>query len=113
MLWTRNGVILPIDGQKYKVYQTVTSRASSTYENWLQIQLCSSPHDHTGNYTCIVSNVFGTSSGSTLIVGKLVVSHNYSGCVISVDTAKFCIIIARICHGKFLIITNANVNCSF
>ena len=65
--WTRNGVTLHIDGQKYKTSQTVTSRTSSTYKN--ELQVCASPEEIFGSYTCIVSNVLGTSQRNVSIKG--------------------------------------------
>ena len=66
--WTRNGIPLSIDGIKYKLVQTVTSRSQSTYSNELQINLCDTPENLRGSYTCNVSNIFDSNSRSVRYV---------------------------------------------
>ena len=68
VIWTKNGIPLPIDGQKYKVSQTVISRIYSTYENELKIH--DLPDNLLGNYTCNVSNAFGSSHRSIGVEGE-------------------------------------------
>ena len=58
--WMKDGDTLDIDGVKYKTYQTVTNRRTSTYENTLVVD--DDRENITGNYTCRVTNTFGSSS---------------------------------------------------
>ena len=69
--WTRNGITLH-DCSKYKHFQTVTSRYLSTYYN--ELQICDLPEHLGGNYSCIVSNILGSSSGWVHVPGM------YSDC---------------------------------
>ena len=56
----KDGVTLATDEIKYKTYQTVTDRQSSTYQNTLVVDDVT---EHiTGNYICQVTNSFGSSS---------------------------------------------------
>jgi len=57
--WTRNGQPLAIDGDTYQLSQTVTNRASATYENVLTINL---PLARIlgSTFLCTVTNVFGS-----------------------------------------------------
>ena len=52
--------VLNIDGVKYKTYQTVTDRRTSTYQNTLVVD--DVIENITGTYTCKVTNRFGSSS---------------------------------------------------
>ena len=56
----KDGDTLDIDGVKYKTYQTVTNRRTSTYQNTLVVD--DDIENITGNYTCRVTNRFGSSS---------------------------------------------------
>ena len=56
----KDGDTLDIDGVKYKTYQTVTDRRTSTYENTLLVD--DDIENITGNYSCKVTNRFGSSS---------------------------------------------------
>ena len=56
----KDGDTLDIDGVKYKTYQTVTNRRTSTYQNTLVVD--GVIENITGNYTCRVTNRFGSSS---------------------------------------------------
>ena len=58
----KDGDTLDIDGEKYKTYQTVTNRRTSTYENTLVVDDDDDIEDIPGNYTCRVTNRFGSSS---------------------------------------------------
>ena len=58
--WMKDGDTLDIDGVKYKTYQTVTDRRSSTYENTLVVD--DVIENIPGNYTCRVTNRLGSSS---------------------------------------------------
>jgi len=62
----RNGYTLLMDGVKNKVYQTVTSRRSSTYQNTLVVD--DAIETLIGNYTCSVSNQFGNLKSSNLTI---------------------------------------------
>ena len=56
----KDGDTLDIDGLKYKTYQTVTDRRSSTYQNTLVVD--DVIENITGTYTCNVTNKLGSSS---------------------------------------------------
>ena len=56
----KDGDTLDIDGVKYKTYQTVTNRRTSTYQNTLVVD--GVIENITGNYTCQVTNIVGSSS---------------------------------------------------
>ena len=56
----KDGDVLDIDGVKYKTYQTVTNRRTSTYQNILVVD--DVIENITGTYTCKVTNSFGSSS---------------------------------------------------
>ena len=56
----KDGDVLDIDGVKYKTYQTVTDRRSSTYQNTLVVD--DVIENITGTYTCKVTNKLGSSS---------------------------------------------------
>ena len=56
----KDGDTLDVDGVKYKTYQTVTDRRTSTYENTLVVD--EDIENITGNYTCNVTNRLGSSS---------------------------------------------------
>ena len=62
----KDGDTLDIDGVKYKTYQTVTNRRSSTYENTLVVDDVT----ENGTYTCRVTNRFGSSSDILTVRGK-------------------------------------------
>ena len=66
--WMKDGDTLDIDGVKYKTYQTVTNRRTSTYQNTLVVD--DDIENITGNYTCRVTNRFGSSSSDLTIRGK-------------------------------------------
>ena len=67
--WMKDGDTLDIDGEKYKTYQTVTNRRTSTYENTLVVD--GVIENITGNYTCKVTNKFGSSSRDLTVRGTL------------------------------------------
>ena len=58
--WMKDGDTLAIDGVKYQTYQRVTDRRSSTYQNILVVD--DVIENITGNYTCRVTSIFGSSS---------------------------------------------------
>ena len=66
--WMRDGTTLPINGAKNHFYQTVTSRRSSTYQNTLVVD--DDIENVTGNYSCKVTNTFGSYTSSLNIRGK-------------------------------------------
>ena len=66
----KDGDTLDIDGVKYKTYQTVTNRRTSTYQNTLVVD--DDIENITGNYTCKVTNRFGNSSSDLTIRGTAV-----------------------------------------
>ena len=63
--WIKDGDVVDIDGVKYKTYQTVTDRRSSTYQNVLVVD--DVIENFTGNYMCKVANQFGSSSSSLIV----------------------------------------------
>ena len=64
----KDGDTLDIDGVKYKTYQTVTNRRSSTYENTLVVG--DVIENITGTYTCRVTNKFGSSNRALTVRGR-------------------------------------------
>ena len=66
--WMKDGDTLDIDGVKYKTYQTVTSRQSSTYQNVLVVD--DVIENITGTYTCKVTNKFGSSNRVLTVRGR-------------------------------------------
>ena len=66
----KDGDTLDIDGVKYKTYQTVTNRRSSTYQNTLVV-VDDDIKNITGTYTCRVTNRVGSSSRVLTVRGKL------------------------------------------
>ena len=68
--WMKDGDVLDIDGVKYKTYQTVTDRQNSTYQNILVVD--DDIENVTGNYTCQVTNRFGSSSRDLTIRGSYI-----------------------------------------
>ena len=65
--WMKDGDTLTIDGVKYKTYQTVTNRRTSTYKNILVVD---GAIEHiTGTYTCQVTNRLGSSSRALTVRG--------------------------------------------
>ena len=68
--WMKDDDTLDIDGEKYKTYQTVTNRRSSTYQNSLVVD--DDIENITGiYYTCRVTNRFGSSSDYLFVRGTL------------------------------------------
>ncbi len=68
VVWTKDGTTLSFDGTHYQHSQVLTNRRSSTYENILTSS--GTPTNTKGNYTCTVSNRFGTSSQSIAVGGN-------------------------------------------
>ena len=66
----KDGDTLNIDGVKYKTYQTVTNRRSSTYQNTLVVD--DVIENITGSYTCKVANKFGSSTRELSVRGTYV-----------------------------------------
>lgn len=68
--WLRDGVAVDVDGDRYKMTQTVTHRRRSYYDN---ILLINNATDLVGNhtFTCSINNLAGstTSSVSTTLSG--------------------------------------------
>ena len=65
VVWTRNGDTVSTG---YTLTQTVTNTATATYENVLTATTIA---DLVGTFTCTVSNIRGTSTGSIAISGEL------------------------------------------
>jgi len=68
--WMKDGDTLDIDGVKYKTYQTVTDRRTSTYQNTLVVD--DDIENITKSYTCIVTNKFGSSSRDLTLRGTYI-----------------------------------------
>ena len=66
----KDGDTLNIDGVKYKTYQTVTNRRTSTYQNTLVVD--DVIENITGNYTCKVPNTFGSSTRDLSVRGTYI-----------------------------------------
>ena len=64
----KDGDTLDIDGVKYKTYQTVTNRRTSTYQNTLVVD--DDIENITGTYTCKVTNKFGSSNRVLTVRGR-------------------------------------------
>ena len=62
---------LDIDGEKYKTYQTVTNRRTSTYQNTLVVVDDDIENITDIYYTCRVTNRFGSSSDYLFVRGTL------------------------------------------
>ncbi len=54
LTWTRNGRTINVDGDMYRMIQTVSSRTSIVFENRLEI--VDTPDNFTGTYQCTVDN---------------------------------------------------------
>ena len=65
----KDGDTLDIDGVKYKTYQTVTNRRSSTYQNILVV-VDDDTENIPGTYSCRVTNRVGSSSAVLTVRGK-------------------------------------------
>ena len=63
--WRRDGQPVAIDGRTYNMVQTVTNRASATYENELMVR----PPALGSTFTCAVSNTLGSSAMSNSVTG--------------------------------------------
>ena len=64
----KDGDTLDIDGVKYKTYQTVTNRRTSTYQNTLVVD--DDTENIPGTYTCRVTNRVGSSIAVLPVRGK-------------------------------------------
>ncbi len=67
VVWTKDGITLSMDGAPYQHSQIVTDRRSSTYQNILTSS--GDPDSIVGNYSCTVSNRFGSSGMNVEIQG--------------------------------------------
>ena len=64
--WEKDGEPLDIDWNTIRMRQRITHYRNSYYENLLLID--QRPDDVVGEYTCTVSNKYGSSTGSTTTV---------------------------------------------
>ena len=69
--WMKDDDTLDIDGEKYKTYQTVTNRRTSTYQNTLVVVDDDIENITDIYYTCRVTNRFGSSSDYLFVRGTL------------------------------------------
>ena len=60
--WTRDGQPVTIDGHTYSMVQTVTNRASATYENVLIVN----PPALGSTFTCTVTNMLGSDTSNSV-----------------------------------------------
>ena len=70
--WMKDGVIIDEPSTDYTLTQTITDRATSTYNNILTVNE-GAPGGVTGTYTCTVTNDIGTATGQVMAVGKLMI----------------------------------------
>lgn len=66
VVWAKDGTNLNTDSS-YQLSQVLINRRASTYNNTLI--LVGDPHSFQGNYSCTVSNRFGSASESVWIGG--------------------------------------------
>ncbi len=66
VVWTKDGTTLTMDGAPYQHSQVMTDRYYSMYSNILTST--EDPDIAAGTYTCTVSNRFGSSSKSAVII---------------------------------------------
>lgn len=65
--WMKDGTVVT-NAAHYNAYQVLLDGSESTYSNFLEVDL--GPPGLIGEYTCIVSNLIGTTSSSVTIQGK-------------------------------------------
>ena len=72
--WMKDEVIIDESSTDYTLTQTITNRATSTYNNILTVN----EGAVTGMYSCTVTNDIGTATGQVVAVGELMVDVKIS-----------------------------------
>ena len=75
--WMKDGVIIDESSTDYTLTQTITNRATSTYNNILTVNE-GAPGGVTGTYNCTVTNDIGTATDQLVAVGELMVNIRIS-----------------------------------
>ena len=75
--WMKDGVIIDESSTDYTLTQTITNRATSTYNNIVTVNE-GAPGGVTGTYICTVTNDLGTATGQVVAVGELMVDVKIS-----------------------------------
>ena len=76
--WMKDGVIIDELSTDYTLTQTITNRATSTYNNTLTVNE-GAPGGVAGIYTCNVTNDLGTATDETVAFGELMIDVKISG----------------------------------
>ena len=71
--WMKDGVIIDESSTDYTLTQTITNRATSTYNNILTVNV-GATGGVAGTYICNVTNDLGTATDQVMAVGKLMVN---------------------------------------
>ena len=71
--WMKDGVIIDESSTDYTLTQTITNRATSTYNNILTVNE-GAPGGVTGTYTCTVTNELGSATDQVMAVGEFMVN---------------------------------------
>ena len=75
--WMKDGVIIDESSTDYSLTQTVTNRATSTYNNIVTVNE-GAPGGVAGIYNCTVTNELGTATDHVVAVGELMVDVKIS-----------------------------------
>ena len=75
--WMKDGVIIDESSTDYTLRQTITNRATSTYNNIVTVNE-GAPGGIAGTYICTVTNDIGTATDQTVAVGELMVNIRIS-----------------------------------
>ena len=67
--WMKDGVIIDESSTDYTLTQTITNRATSTYNNILTVNE-GAPGGVAGTYSCTVTNDLGTATNETVAFGE-------------------------------------------
>ena len=76
--WMKDGVIIDESSTDYTLTQTITDRATSTYNNILTVNE-GATGGVAGTYICNVTNDLGTATDQVVAVGELMVDVKISG----------------------------------
>ena len=75
--WMKDGVIIDESSTDYTLTQTITDRATSTYNNILTVNV-GAPGGVAGTYICTVTNELGSATDQLVGVGELMVDVKIS-----------------------------------
>ena len=70
--WMKDGVIIDESSADYTLTQTITNRATSTYNNIVTVNE-GAPGGVAGTYNCTVTNELGIATGRMMAVGELMI----------------------------------------